>query len=53
MTANDVGIITLPGDSGHVVIAIFTKSSEKPLADRERSIAEVARAVYDYYLFNR
>lgn len=53
MTANDVGIMTLPGDAGHVVIAVFTKSSEKPLADRERAIAEVTRALHDYYLFNR
>lgn len=53
MTANDVGIITLPGEAGHVVIAVFTKSSEKPLENRERAIAEVARALYDYFLFNR
>lgn len=53
MTANDVGIIVLPGDGGHLVISIFTKSSEKPLPERERSIAEVARALHDYFLLNR
>jgi len=53
MTANDVGIITLPGDAGHLVISVFTKSSEKPLPDRERSIAEVTRVLHDYYLLNR
>lgn len=53
MTTNDVGIVTLPGDAGHLVISIFVKSSEKPIPDRERAIAEVARALHDYYLFNR
>ncbi len=53
MTANDVGIMTLPGDAGHVVISVFTKSSEKPLPERERVIAEVTRAVHDYFVFNR
>lgn len=53
MTANDVGIIKLPGDAGHLVISIFTKSSEKPLAERERAIAEVARVLHDYFLLNR
>lgn len=53
MTANDVGIVVLPGDAGHLVISIFTKSSEKPLPERERAIAEVARVLHDYFLLNR
>lgn len=53
MTTNDVGIMTLPGDAGHVVISVFVKSSEKPVADRERAIAEVARAIHDYFVLNR
>ncbi len=53
MTTNDVGIVTLPGDAGHLVISVFVKSSEKPIADRERAIAEVARVLHDYYLLNR
>ncbi len=52
MTTNDVGIITLPGEAGHVVISVFVKSSEKEIPDRERAIAEVSRAVYDYFLFS-
>ena len=48
---NDVGIFALPEDAGHVVIAVFVKSSEKPPAERERSIAQVSRAVYDFFLF--
>lgn len=50
MTANDVGIVTLPGNAGHVVIAVFTKSSEKPIGERERAIAEVTRLLHDYFL---
>ncbi len=53
MTTNDVGIMTLPEGAGHVVISVFVKSSEKPIPDRERAIAEVSRAVYDYYVLNR
>ncbi len=52
MTANDVGIVTLPGNAGHVVIAVFTKSSEKPIEERERAIAEVTRILHDYFLLN-
>jgi beta-lactamase class A len=50
-TTNDVGIITLPDNAGHVVIAAFTKSSDKDAAARDRGIAEIARAVYDFFLF--
>lgn len=50
-TANDVGIITLPESAGHVAIAVLMKSSDRPSADRDRAIAEIARAVYDYFLF--
>ena len=53
MTTNDVGIITLPNGAGHVVLSVFVKSSEKEIPERERAIAEVSRAVYDYFLFNR
>jgi beta-lactamase class A len=53
MTTNDVGIITLPNGGGHVVLSVFVKSSEKEIPERERAIAEVSRAVYDYFLFNR
>ena len=52
-TTNDVGIITLPDDAGHVVIAAFVKGSSRPVESRERAIAEVSRAVYDFFLFCR
>lgn len=51
-TTNDVGIITLPDDAGHIAIAVFIKSSEKEMPQRERVIAEIARAVHDYFLFH-
>ena len=50
-TTNDVGIITLPDNAGHVAIAVFVKSSEKDGSARERAIAEIARAVHDFFLF--
>ena len=50
-STNDVGIITLPDNAGHVAIAVFVKSSEKDTAARERGIAEIARAVHDFFLF--
>jgi beta-lactamase class A len=51
-TTNDVGIITLPDNAGHIAIAAFVKSSEKEIAARERAIAEIARAVHDFFLFH-
>jgi len=46
--ANDVGFITLP-DGRRFAIAVFTKSSTMPEADRDRAIAEVSRTLYDFY----
>jgi beta-lactamase class A len=48
---NDVGMITLPGNAGKLVVAIFITKSKKPFEDRERAIADIGRALYDYYLF--
>jgi beta-lactamase class A len=50
-TLNDVGIITLPDGAGHVIVAAFVKKSDRPEAERERAIAEAARAAHDYFLF--
>ena len=47
---DDVGIITLPGDAGHVILAIFVKQGSKEEVS-ERTIAQVSRAIYDYFLF--
>ena len=48
--ADDVGVITLPGDAGHVAISVFTKASIKPEEASEKAVAEVARTVYDYFV---
>ena len=50
-TTNDVGVIKLPDGAGHVAIAVFVKQSEKDVAARERAIAEIARSVHDFFLF--
>lgn len=46
--ANDVGYNTL-SDGRRFAIVVFTKSSDTPLADRDRAIAEVSRTLYDYF----
>jgi beta-lactamase class A len=50
-STNDVGLLTLPGGAGQVAVAVFVRSSTKPAAERERVIAQISRAVYDYFLF--
>jgi beta-lactamase class A len=50
-TTNDVGIVTLPQGAGQVAIAVFVKSSTKPIPEREKVIAQIARAVHDFFLF--
>ncbi|CAA9360220.1 MAG: Beta-lactamase [uncultured Gemmatimonadetes bacterium] len=47
-TTNDVGIITLP-DGSHLALAVLVKMSTRSNADEERTIARVARAVYDHF----
>lgn len=51
-TTNDAGIITLPDEAGHVITVVFVKDSEFEGSEREGVIAQIARAVYDYFLFN-
>jgi beta-lactamase class A len=48
---NDVGIVYLPGDAGHVAIAVMSKRTRASLEDVERTIAHIARYAYDYFLF--
>ena len=50
-TTNDVGIITLPNNAGHVIMVAFVKDSDLEVPERERAIAEAARAAHDYFLF--
>ncbi|QKZ13842.1 class A beta-lactamase [Spirosoma sp. KUDC1026] len=48
---DDVGIITLPDGGGHIALTVFVGPSPQPLAEREQTIAQVSRAIYDYFLF--
>jgi beta-lactamase class A len=48
---NDVGIIYLPGNAGHVAIAVMSKRTRATTETVERTIAHVARYAYDYFLF--
>ena len=50
--ANDVGIITLPHGAGHLVVAVFVKEAMNDVVAQELTIAQVARAAYDYFVFN-
>ena len=50
-SVNNVGVITLPDNRGKLIVAVFIKKSSKPVEDRERVIADIGRALYDYYLF--
>jgi beta-lactamase class A len=45
---NDVALVTLP-DGRHVAIAVFVKSSRRPMQEREQAIATLARAAYEYW----
>jgi beta-lactamase class A len=46
LCTNDVGIATLP-NGNHLLIAVFIKGSNKDLATREQSIAQITRALSD------
>jgi beta-lactamase class A len=50
-TAGDVGIITLPEKAGHVALAVYVKGTEKDAQERERTIAQISRSIYDFFLF--
>ena len=49
---NDVGIVSLPGGR-HLAIVVFITHSWAPEDVRERTIAEIARAGYDYFAARR
>jgi beta-lactamase class A len=49
-SVNNVGVITLPDNAGKLIVAVFIKKSSKPIEDRERVIADISRALYDYYV---
>lgn len=44
---NDVGVITLPGGGGQVAIVVLVRDAHGSLSNTEKTIADVARAVFD------
>ena len=46
-STNDVGLITLPGDGGHLAVAVLVSGSKLSVEEQEKLIAEVARAAYE------
>lgn len=50
-TVDNVGIIYLPDQAGHVVISVLTKRTRADSEDVERVIAEIARYAYDFFYF--
>jgi beta-lactamase class A len=47
---NDAGIIVLPGGAGHVALAVLVRESSHDVNVQERVIADIARAVYGYFV---
>ena len=46
---NDVGIVTLPNDAGHLAVAVFVNTLRSTTWRRQRTIAEVSRVLYDHF----
>lgn len=49
---NDTGIITLPNNQGHIAITVFCHIHGDDYVPHEGYIAQISRAVYDYFLFS-
>jgi beta-lactamase class A len=47
---NDVGAITLP-DGSRIVVVVYIKGSDASIPAREKAIAQIGRAVRDYYAY--
>jgi beta-lactamase class A len=46
---NDVGMIRLPDDRGHVAIAVYVQATRRSTAEYEGLIAHLSRCVFDYF----
>jgi beta-lactamase class A len=49
VATNDVGIITLPENKGHLAMAVLISGSKLSAEAQEKLIADLARAAYDSY----
>ena len=47
---NDVGIIRLPDGGGHLIVSVFVNTLRRTTARRERTIADMTRLLYDYFM---
>ena len=50
-SVNDVGVLYLPSNRGHVVISVYIKDSKAGHEMSETVIAEISRSIYDYFLY--
>lgn len=50
VATNDVGLVTLPDNKGHLAIAVLISGSKLPLDKQEKTIADIARAAYDSFV---
>lgn len=46
---NDVGIVKLP-DGKHYILSVYLKNINEVMADTEKIIADISRAVWEYYV---
>jgi beta-lactamase class A len=46
---NDSGVIYLPGDRGQLAISVYLRASTRDDASRDRVIARISRAAFDFY----
>ena len=46
---NDVGIVTLPDDGGHLAVAVYVNTLHLTTYRRERTIAQASRLLFDYF----
>jgi beta-lactamase class A len=46
---NDVGVVTLPGNGGHLAIAVLIAASSLPSKRQEDLIADIARAAFNSF----
>ena len=50
---NDIGLVTLPGNRGHLAIAVFLKGTPGTDETRDAAIARIARAAYEWAMARR
>jgi beta-lactamase class A len=51
-TTGNVGVVQLPDGKGDLVIALYIKRDNRHIAQREAVMANIARAAYDYFIYN-